>query len=465
MCQTTTTPDAPTTTAGRYLVPECNRPTLEARLAKLNKRAAKLGVAAIAVAWEVDHHLTEYTYREHTDGSGCAWIAPGATIHKEWVPTGRRMPVYGVTVTGVTPQYNGWRLVAVLTPLATDEGATNLIAAVPGETCPAEYRNRIGQCDHCKAQRRRKETFVVRHEDGTHRMVGRQCIADFLGGADPHGFAATAEWMRDLADACGGAESMGGWGGSGDTGYDLGELLMWAARAVAVYGWLSKTKAHELNEQYGSETKHYTSTAAHTMYAINRPWRGNAQTIREWLEERAKLEAAMPEDAARALATAATEWAANIPADKLEDEANNYLANIHAIAHAGYVPARAFGVAASIMGSYQREQDMLKERERRAALPPSAHVGTVKQRLVLEVTCERIISREGTYGTTGIHKLVDKDGNDLTWFATSATWLEEGKRYEIKATVTAHGDYKGRPQTTINRVAVVRELDAAPIAT
>jgi single stranded DNA-binding protein len=77
----------------------------------------------------------------------------------------------------------------------------------------------------------------------------------------------------------------------------------------------------------------------------------------------------------------------------------------------------------------------------------------VGDRMQMIVTTEKVIKKDGFYGFTGIHKMIDTAGNDLVWFASeSADWLEVGEMVEVVATIKEHGEYNGRKQTTISRV-------------
>ena len=82
-------------------------------------------------------------------------------------PENKRLTLtaYHVTVTGKAPKLDGWRLVAVLDHLVG--GAGTIVNVVPGETVNVEaYTSGKPVCDHCKTTRARKDTVLVRHEDG-----------------------------------------------------------------------------------------------------------------------------------------------------------------------------------------------------------------------------------------------------------------------------------------------------------
>ena len=65
-----------------------------------------------------------------------------------------------------------------------------------------------------------------------------------------------------------------------------------------------------------------------------------------------------------------------------------------------------------------------------------------------------MIAHEGAFGTSGIHKLVDSQGNALTWFASGGDWLKEGESYTVACTVKEHGEFRGVKQTVVSRLAV-----------
>ena len=84
------------------------------------------------------------------------------------------------------------------------------------------------------------------------------------------------------------------------------------------------------------------------------------------------------------------------------------------------------------------------------------HVGVIGQRQEIVVTCRKVTLTDDPR-PTGIHRLADDAGNDLVWFASpSATWLEKGRTYRVRATILAHNEYQGRAQTLVSRVAVLR---------
>lgn len=442
-----------------YSVPECNLAELEGRVEKLNRRCRRLGVPEITLAKRLDH--TRHEVRQLTvngemnrcwratiekvEATGTAYLA------NAFEPTGRVMAWWSVDVTGESPSLNGWTFAAVLEPMTTEDGQTlNLIQTVPGQTCPAEYRNRVGQCDHCKATRRRSQTFVLRHEDGRTVCVGRMCLKDFLGyHADPAALASQAELMAELGQLCGMAEDEEGFGYGGGyraDAWDLAHFLTLTACRVRLFGWLGRGKAYEQGDRRAA-------TADNVLEMLTPPDRMAGEKARQ--EWDAFCDKHTVEDQDRQQAEAAIEWAKAIPESERSGDEQSYLANVNLVARVGSASRKTAGIAASIIIGYLKAQEREFKRQERAARPESHHVGVVGERIqVIEVTCEQVIMSEGQYGVTGIHKMHDAAGNDLTWFATGGRKLADGETATVSLTVKDHGEYQGRKQTVVSRVSV-----------
>lgn len=435
-----------------YTVPQANLKPLKTRIEKLNKRARRIGVPEISISH--CHSHTEEQY-ENEHGS-LRW---GTQCPEGCKPTGRVRHWSTVTVDGKPPSYDGWELLGVLEPIeTTQDGTENIVQTVPGCSIPKKYRHRVGECDHCQMRRRRNQTFVVRKGRQT-RVVGRQCLKDFLGHADPHQLASEAELLCELQGLCTGAESPE-WGAgfeSPEWGAGFHEPDVWSlehvlkvtSAVIRKEGWLSKSKAQQQEEETYRPTM---ATADYVSFFLTPP-NPEFQTYenRQWLRE---IREHVDSQHAQEQADAAIEWARTCVRDGNDD----YRLNLNLLTRAGYVKLKHIGLAASMIVAYRRDQDLDVEGKRKAK-PESQHVGEVKQRREFSVACDRIFERESQWGVTGIHKLTDEHGNDLVWFASAtANWLYEGRKYVIKGTVKEHVEFRGRKQTVVSRVKVVREL-------
>lgn len=90
--------------------------------------------------------------------------------------------------------------------------------------------------------------------------------------------------------------------------------------------------------------------------------------------------------------------------------------------------------------------------------PESKHVGTVKERVELNLKIERISYFDSQYGyntvTTWVFTMVDENGNCFLYKGSKHLNRREGDSIKLKATIKEHSEYKGRKQTVIQRPKV-----------
>jgi hypothetical protein len=286
-------------------------------------------------------------------------------------------------------------------------------------------------CDHCKTARRRSETFIVRQvETGQVKQVGRQCLGDFLG-VSPEQFL--ARWGLWQAVARFGDDE--DWQGNGmrtvDT-WKLSTVLAVTAAVVRREGWLSKKAVRE--------NGHGTPTSTLVMNWLV----GTDPDTRRWVE-RTPVEACDREAAEQAAAY----WAAST-------DASDYAENARLLVTGGLVIPRAFGLAVSLLPVAQTGLQRIRERElERKNERPSGHVGTIGKRQTFAATLVGTREFANDWGVKTLVTFVDPDGNRIkSWASGDVSWLPEaGQTVTFKATVKDHGEYQGRKETTVQRLA------------
>lgn len=406
------------------LVPERNVATLESGIARLQARARKLGVEPPALAWGAWVERTTYRWpADRARPETAERVADGQ------VAVIRRFRE--VEVTGEPPRLPGWTFVAVIEHGDAELG--NVVRDLPGESCPTEYRHAPPTCDHCHLARRRSETFVVRHDDGHHARVGRQCLRDFLGQADPEALARAAELFAAVGALVRDSESEGGGGGYVRAFYAAEDVISTAVAVIGAHGWVSRKEAEA----------RLTMSTATTVEAMLSPRSNGERAERETLEP-AILAAGVEAETIIA-------WAHDLRA---RDDLSDYLHNV-AVVLAGSVAERHLGIAVSAVPSYRRERGEAVERARAAEV--SHHVGTVGKRTVFrDLTVLSVRDLESAYGVTHLYVFADPVGNRLKWFA-SRTCGVPGDVVTIKATVKGHETYRGVAETVLTRGARVEE--------
>lgn len=342
-----------------------------------------------------------------------------------------------LTLSAEVPKYAGWKFVAALDHL---EGG-NFVRSVAGEPVPAEYRAAGPKCDHCKSDRRRNATYVLRHEDGRVVQVGSTCLADFLGTDEAGRLAAAATVLASVEGFCEG----GGEGGGGPSEFGLGEFLEVTAFSVREHGWTSRTAARERLVE-GSATADFV-------------W--NYLTAPGAKKSDYKVTVS-PED--KALALEAETWAESLSDEEVNSATGDYLHNVRLVAQTGAVSFRTAGIAASIVTAYQRHLGTLKLREKRATeAAESKYVGTVGKRETWTATLDFVTGYETAYGYTTVLKFKTSDGGCLVWKAsnTELARSDVGNVYTVTGTVKKHEEYKGSKQTLVSRCKVAALAEAS----
>lgn len=422
-----------------HFVPVTSIDDLRSKIAKLAKRAARIGCEPITM-------VEGATVTLHETRDMREWI-----VDPQMATTGKVVDAITVTVTGETPKFAGWQFLATLEPLG-EENIIRTYVDAGEDTNLSEYRSRIGECDHCCKQRRRKDTYVVQHDDGSRKMVGKNCLRDFLGHSNPNQLASFAELILELEAIAGEYCDDESYERCGVASWDIDMFLAMSSAAVRSFGWTSRSAARD---SFDGKVATADIVVAHL----------SAKTHDDnWAEMDKKLTPAKRE-ADRA--SEALQWClTHVPA-----EDNDYLTNLRLIAQTGRVTSRHAGYAASMLIAHAKFEERQLESQRREDRPESHHIGSVGERLTLKVTCEKIIETVSDWGCTGIHKLVDEAGNDLTWFASgSSEWIDEGATITVKATIKSHDAYNGRKQTVVNRVkeftpkAKVKKSEAEPVS-
>jgi hypothetical protein len=318
-----------------------------------------------------------------------------------------------LTVENATPCYGGWTFVAALTHIEDE----TVVRAAPGEQCPQNFRATGPVCEHCGHNRARKETYVVRHEDGSHKQVGSTCLADFTGCRDAVSVINQAGMWRELSDIMDDGSSCG------HRVFDcLEDYLLWVAACIRLFGWMSKGKAELENVQS-------TCNQAYMVYSAPDKSKFDVTVIAEDHETVAHT----------------LEWVLSVDAD------NDYMMNLQAIARVGYFTPKTMGLAASMIAACNAAEARVRED---AARKVSQYVGTPKKRQNFVAKLSYVSGYSTQYGYTTVLGFTTQEGNVLVWKSTSDTGLgkaDVSKTYNITGTVKEHEEFRGVKQTVILR--------------
>jgi len=392
-----------------FKIPSDNMGVLSDKFKKLGRRATRLG-------------LPPPTFRE---------VGEPTRVEKKNPHTDLVEKVYLIHHIVVDPgcavvKVSGWTFVATIQH--TEEG--NIIRKVGNAEIPTQYRTVSQYCEHCHTNRYRKDTYILQHEEGTYKQVGRNCLADFFGH-DALMYAERAQYLIDLDSLGESMEDEMGFGGGGGPSYEpLEHYLPYVAECIKVDGWMSRGKARELDLPGAATCEvaykhlHPREAGPHFKRLFHTP-----------SEESVKV------------AEEAIEWASGIEGEDVSD----YLHNIRTIARRMVYEGRDMGLAASIVAAYQRHLAKLRYMELQAKRAEVAqHVGTVGDRIRVKLYVEKVIQTESMYGVSHLHIMSDEAGNVWCWFS-SAGALDTGKEILLKGTIKAHNERNGIKQNMLTR--------------
>lgn len=391
----------PNTKKEFYEIPECNLPDLEARIDKLNRKAAKLQCEPV--------YLEECGYTEQEG---------------EYGP----VRVYKIKVHGPEPIIAGWKLIAKLEPA----GAGNVIKRVSqGDDLAESWRTAPIWCDHCNLERARASSWIVRNvESGIEKQVGTSCLADFTGHGDPARFVAMAEWLSAIDQAANDAEEYDPdfTGKGGPLRLNLSHYLEWVSACVRAYGWVSRGKARE----YGGPA---TADIAVTLWTKRPEYR--------------KHDDPTPDERDEQIVKAALTWVREeLPA---RGDLSDYEHNLITVCAEDSILGSWLGIAASLIAAHDRA---LNERARREKEAVSEWQGKIKERRNWgPLTVAGIWNTESLFGALWIYTFKDEAGNVYVWKTGQEYAWERGKQVAGKATVKEHGEYEGTKQTVLTRCA------------
>lgn len=434
-----------TTFSETFQVPACNLDELRKHVDRLNRKAAKLKLAPITLTIG-DSFKAEFVvpWSRDEEREIARMMSAGLAA-----PENKRVTLtaYQVTVTGQAPKLDGWRLVAVLDHLIG--GAGTIVNVVPGETVNVEaYTSGKPVCDHCKTTRARKDTVLVRHDDGRELRVGKTCLKDFLGGhASPEVLAHSAQFLKQIREMAGGFGAVRDF--SGRYHINTPVFLAYVAKEIRERGFVSRKMANEKNA--GLDAANIANPVLSTADIASTTMSIVAEFQREGKAAPAHL---IPTEADFATGKAALEWC------KTMAGIGDFATNLRTLAKAELpeVEPRHLGLLAAGVNSYIKDQEIASTRVKYGE---SKHVGEVGKRFDLVLTVRKVRWFPGDYGGRYLVSFGDADGNLFTWWTGEnlSDNVEPGKTFEVRGTVKKHEDYKGTKQTVLTRCVIGAERE------
>lgn len=391
-----------------YSIPAANFPTLQAKIAKLNNKAEKINCPPVVLT------VLKTGMKKTIVHSECT--------HKKYE---FNELYYECEISGQSPKINGWKLAAIIKPLLNDK----IIYEISGEHCPPEYRHNSFFCEHCGFNRKRNFVFILKHDSLGHKQVGKTCLKDFLGHAEPEQILAYAENYINITTDIENSASLGF--SQCEQTINLEAYVATCSMLIRKIGWVSSKDA--------DYDRLSTSNIAWQSFDRNS---GIAEYIRK---NELQVESIDIEKARSAIS-----WASELP----DDSSSNYMNNLGIVARLGVVTHDVKGFAASLVNAYNK---FLSDEIRKPQASKSAgYIGEIgKRQTLVNLTVFAMIPIGGIYPKTLI-KFHDESGRIVSWFASGfPDGFEIGKKLNIKATIDKHEHYRDIEQTIIKRATII----------
>lgn len=382
----------------------------EKEVARINKKAARLGVEKVIIrqlGW-TDQTRTVVESSEGTD--------------REIRTVVRCM---GYEISTPTVQEQGWSFAAVITPT---DGKKAFVDSRVENLDVSRYEGNPHKCDHCGTNRHRNLTYVVRHTSGRELQVGRVCLKELIGG-----LSVSALEFRDYVHLFLSEDDDGFWNEAGSGRsiklFNVLDCVTVAETMRLVEGaWKNNRKDAFGNME--SEGTHRLAAGIVKSYGIARYLGSHPK---EYAEAKAKAEEIIEKTRSAEI-----------------DDSDEFGQMLAYCCQFDSIPEAKVS-AVCYLGQYWVNRQEREDREARKQF--MKHVGTVGKREIFRVTVKKVVSFDSTYGIVNVNIMEDADGNVLVW--KSGTYgLDEGKTYELRATVKEHSERDGAPQTIITRAKI-----------
>ena len=383
-------------------------------MAKLNKQADKLGFAHAVITNSVSFMQEEFISSENKY---------------------RFIAKMTLTVEAEELKFGDYSFVAAFDHSI---GKTPIVKSKVGEVVPESYLTAVGaNCDHCNIKRQRNNTFLFKDTNG-YKQVGSTCLKEFFG-IDP---TKHLDWVGSF--------------GSFDEEFERGsrpvfcegvELSVRVAIAmVAKHGFTSRKSANAYAEASNGEAM-LSTTSDRVLDFLNPPPTFGTKVSEETIQYRKEIGAAVDANVDEAKALIA--WGIEYFATESGEYAHNMVKFLGEVA----IPAKYMGYLVSVIAAKARFDNANVEKE--VVVSENNFVGEVGAKVNLTVKVNKVIAKDGNYGTTYIVIMTEvATGNNVIWFA-SVNACDEGETVTLKGTVKAHNVRDDKNQTVLTRCKVL----------
>ncbi len=334
---------------------------------------------------------------------------------------------------------SGWSALAILEKA---EGSNRvLIKKIPDvednliDYIPDEWN---GDCQHCKMNRKRNSTILVKSPEGEVKQVGTSCLFEYTG-IDPQliaSFYAAMESKKNYPMPW--DEDSGGGKPSYSPEWPLIEFLIICHRFFGFKGAYIKKMGNVILNSCAlkREDNYYLAPCPlPDNYRVN-------NTTPQMLH---------PSEEHYEVADEIITYIKNLKAK------TDFEYNLQTVVVGDFVSKKTAGFAAAMWFVWNRakEQGRLEE----LFNPTEAkgeHLGVIGERIEFDATVTKKVGSIGYFGETTMFIFQTDDGDEVIWWSSSKKkdLPQVGDYVNVKGRVKKHGDFKGKKNTSITRPTI-----------
>lgn len=389
-----------------YLIPTENMESFEKKIARIRRKAERAKV-------DFSYKRLEPIQKE-TD-------LPGVTV--ECVPVMVECKIH----------YENWVVVAVL----EHQPYGNLVHLVEGEwrpnkelKLPEKYRTAQSYCDHCNTMRARNKTVVLYNKETKEfKQAGTTCLREYTGGIDADMIAAFEECTKEPTEFTG-FTSHSKWY------IDIKNFLAGVVASSSLYGYISKSRAREINEENNKTT--VEATCDLTVHLMSK-----TSVEKEWKD-------IYESDDTKTFVEEALEWIKNLNA-----ESYSYFDNLKVVCSAELVELKNIGYAASLIASYKnhlKAEKKLKEAEKQNEM--YHYYRNVNDKISLQGNLACVANYDTQFGTMYVYKII-QSSCIFVWKTSKYLGIDDsGKEVMITGKIKEQSEFRGVRQNILTRCKV-----------
>ena len=401
-----------------YLIPIENMESFEKKIARIRRKAERAKV-------DFSYQRLEPVQKE-TD-------LPGITV--ECVPVTVKCKIH----------YENWIVIAVL----DHHEAGNVIHLVEGEwrpsaelALPSRFRTAKSFCEHCNTMRSRNKTVVIYNtQTKQFKQVGTTCLREYTGGIDAEAIAAFEEAIKS-------PEEFLGVSGSSKFFIETKDYLSAVVATMSLYGFMSKKKAAEINEEvrYNKNVKRVEATCTKAVHLMTNNEKPNEMSNKWHNIYKSKDTEAFVEDA--------LEWI------KSYNEPNDFMENLRVICSGSHIKVSDVGFAACLMDLYKRHLEYEKTRKQKEKDNEMyRYYGEVGEKVTLNGKLACVTSYSTQFGVMFIYKMIYNSAI-FVWKTSKYLGIDDsGAEVNLVGTIKEHSEFRGVKQNMLVRckVEIIKE--------